>query len=112
LLSCLQVEIYVFADWRPPSWISDFRLRRTVFSIVPLDVLPPENLGVAVGISFLSCLRAEIYGGGNHTPRHFTCFYTDSRGSKCFLKFLQKDVEVSSPEEAFLKNSSGKKYGV
>jgi len=53
LLSCLQVEIYVFPDWRPPSWISDFRLRRTVFLIVPLDTLPQK-------ISFLSCLGAEI----------------------------------------------------
>jgi len=40
LLLCLQVEINVFPDWRPPSWISDFRLRRTVFPIVPLDSLP------------------------------------------------------------------------
>jgi len=34
LLSCLQVEINEFPDWRPPSWISDFRLGRTVFPIV------------------------------------------------------------------------------
>jgi len=50
LLSCLQVEIYVFPDWRPPdwrppSWISGFRLRRTVFLIVPLDSLPPKTWG-------------------------------------------------------------------
>jgi len=41
LLSCLQIEIYVFQDLMPPSWIYDFRLRRTVFTIVPLDSLPP-----------------------------------------------------------------------
>jgi len=45
LLSCLQVEIYVFPDWRPPSWISDFRLRQTVFPIVPLDSLMPKTWG-------------------------------------------------------------------
>jgi len=37
LVSCLQVEIYVFPDWRPLSWISDCRLGRTVFLAVLLD---------------------------------------------------------------------------
>jgi len=45
LLSCLQVKIYVFPEWRPPSWISDFRLRRTVFPIVLLDTLPRKHGG-------------------------------------------------------------------
>jgi len=43
LLSCLQVDIYVFPDWRPPSLISDFPLRRTVFPIVPLDSLSRKH---------------------------------------------------------------------
>jgi len=43
LLSCLQVEKYVFPDWRPPSWIFDFRLRRIVFPIVPLEALSPNT---------------------------------------------------------------------
>jgi len=34
LLSCLQVEIDLF-----PDWIADFRFRRTVFQIVPLNSL-------------------------------------------------------------------------
>jgi len=43
LLSCLQDAIYVFADWSLQIWISDFRLRRTVLPIVPLDSLPPKT---------------------------------------------------------------------
>jgi len=45
LLSCLQVEIHVFPDRRPPSWISDFRLRWTVFPIIPLESIPPKSYG-------------------------------------------------------------------
>jgi hypothetical protein len=30
-----------------------------------IELLDPENIGVAVGISFLSHLQAEIQGGGN-----------------------------------------------
>jgi len=30
LLSCVQVEIWVLPDWRPPSWIYYFQLGRTV----------------------------------------------------------------------------------
>jgi len=43
LLSCLQVEINVFPDRGPPSWICDCRLRRTVFPIVLLDFLPTKT---------------------------------------------------------------------
>ena len=37
LLSCEHAEIYVFEVWRPPSWISHFRLGHTIFLIVLLD---------------------------------------------------------------------------
>jgi len=36
------------------------------FSIVPLNSLLLKNMGVAKGISFISCLGAEIYGDGSH----------------------------------------------
>ena len=36
-LSGLQAEIEVFPFWGPPSWISHFRLSRTIFPVVPLD---------------------------------------------------------------------------
>jgi len=34
LLLCLHVETYVFPDWRPPSWISDFRSGRIVIRLL------------------------------------------------------------------------------
>jgi len=33
LLTCVQVEIRVLPDWRPPSWIYHFRLGRTVLPL-------------------------------------------------------------------------------
>jgi len=61
LLSCLQVEIYVFPDWRPLSWISDFRLCRTVFPIVPLGSLPVEVCGSPRSTFFKSHYSARIF---------------------------------------------------
>ena len=37
LLSCLETEIYVLPVYWPPSWISDFRLHRTMYAIVSLS---------------------------------------------------------------------------
>ena len=35
----------------------------------PVGMLDPQNMGVAIGISLLSCLQAEIaWGGGIFTP--------------------------------------------
>jgi len=98
LLSCLQVEIDVFPDWRPPSWSFDFRLRRTVFPIVPSDF---ENMGVTDGISFLSCLGAEIFIAGWYPPPYIGTslfLYRFTREQHLFLICAPKDVEVSSKE--------------
>src|SRR5208282_3765583 len=45
LLSCLEAEIYVLPVYWPPSWISDFRLHRTVFGIAPLNSWTPKMGG-------------------------------------------------------------------
>jgi hypothetical protein len=53
------------------SAILDFRLPVWSHSIetTSIELLDSENIGVAVGISFLSHLQAEIQGGGGiHTP--------------------------------------------
>ena len=35
---------------------------------IPIVLLDPENVGVAFGISLLSCIQAEIYdGNGSYT---------------------------------------------
>jgi len=61
LLSCIRADIYVIpiisGEW-PPYLISNMPGQGTVYSSY---VLPdPRNMGVAVGISLLSCVSAEI----------------------------------------------------
>jgi len=107
LLSCLQVEIYVFPDWMPPSWISDFQLRRTVLPIVPLDSLPPKTWGSRWNFVPIMSMSWDL-GGGNHPPRHFTCFYTDTLAINIFFKFLHRQMRkwvAQRCTEAFLKYS-------
>ena len=45
---------------KPPSWISDFRFMSRSIKTTSIELLDPENMGVAFGISFLSHLQAEI----------------------------------------------------
>ena len=64
LLSCMRAEIYVIFCLLPVnSRHLDFRHTQTSDSIfISLFVLPdPENMGVAVEISLLSLLKAEIH---------------------------------------------------
>ena len=46
--------------WRP-SLIYQSSQRRNSSASVPALLLNPENMDIAVGISLLSCIRAEIY---------------------------------------------------
>ena len=64
LLLCIEAEIYVMSFLLPVmAAIFDFQQTQTSGSILnSLFVLSdPENMGVAVGIAWLSCTRAEIY---------------------------------------------------
>jgi len=61
LLSCIRAEFPIY--FRLMVAIFDLRHAHT-WNRIPssLSVLPePGNMGVAVGISLLSCIRAEIY---------------------------------------------------
>ena len=57
----MQVEIHAFEIYRPPSWI--FLLPVLSHSILMSrnEKLGPKNIGIAVGISLISCLEAEIH---------------------------------------------------
>ena len=48
-------------DFRLPVWSHSIQT-------TSIGLLDPENIGVAVGISFLSLLEAEILGGVVSTP--------------------------------------------
>ena len=65
-LSCIQAEICVMLChiyFRLQATISDFLQIHTSSSLCSsLVLLPdPENMGIAVGISLLSCIEADIY---------------------------------------------------
>ena len=61
LISCLEAEIHAFEVWRPSSWIFAFPVRSHSILMSPDGKLDPENIGIAVGISLISCLEAEIH---------------------------------------------------
>ena len=65
LISCLGAEIHAFEVWRPPSWIFPLPVRSHSIPISPSGMLDLKNVGLAVGISVLSCwlpcLKAEIH---------------------------------------------------
>ena len=61
LISCLEAEIHASKVYRPPSWIFLLSVRSHSLLICPNGKLDLENIGIAVGISLVSCLRAEIH---------------------------------------------------
>ena len=61
LISCLGAEIHAFGVQRPPSWIFPLPVWSHSLLVCPNGKLDPENIGIAVGISLISCLEAEIH---------------------------------------------------
>ena len=61
LMSRLEAEIHAFEVWRPPSWIFPIPVWSHSLLVCPNGKLDPENIGIAVGISLISCLEAEIH---------------------------------------------------
>ena len=61
LISSVQAEIHAFEVWRPPSWIFPFPVCSHSILMSRNGELDPENIGIAVGISLISCLEAEIH---------------------------------------------------
>ena len=61
LISSVQAEIHAFEVYRPPSWIFPLPVWSHSILMSPIGKLDPENIGIAVGISLISCLEAEIH---------------------------------------------------
>ena len=61
LISNAQAQIHAFGVWRPPSWIFQLPVLSHSILMSPNVKLDPENIGIAVGISLISCLEAEIH---------------------------------------------------
>ena len=61
LSSCLAAKIHAFEVWRPPSWIFPLPVWSHSILMSPNGKLNPGNIGIAVGISLISGLGAEIH---------------------------------------------------
>ena len=61
LISGVQAEIHAFEVYRPPSWIFPLPVRSHSILMSPNGKLDPKNIGIAVGISLIFCLGAEIH---------------------------------------------------
>ena len=61
LISCVQAETHAYEIYRPPSWICLLPVRSHSILMSPNEKLDPENIGIAVGISLISCLETEIH---------------------------------------------------
>ena len=61
LISNVQAQIHAFEFDRPPSWIFPLPVQSHSILMSLKGKLDTENLGIAVGISLMSCLEAEIH---------------------------------------------------
>ena len=61
LIFCLGAEKHAIKVYRPPYWIFTLPVWSHSLMMSPNGKLDPENIGMAVGISLISCLGAEIH---------------------------------------------------
>ena len=61
LISCLEAEVHAIKVYRPPSWIFPLPVWSHGLLMSRKGKLDPENINIAVGISLISCLGAEIH---------------------------------------------------
>ena len=61
LISSVQAEIHAFEVYRPPSWIFPLPVWSHSMFMSPNGKLDPENIGIAVRMSLISCLGTEIH---------------------------------------------------
>ena len=68
-LSCLGAKKHAIKECQPPSWILPLPVWSHSHVMSPNGKLDPENRGIAVGVSLISCLEAKIHAfvfGGRH----------------------------------------------
>ena len=61
LISCLEAKIHAFDVERPPSWIFPLPVWSYSILVQRIGKLDPENIDIAVGISLIFCLEAEVH---------------------------------------------------
>ena len=60
-ISCLGAEKHSIKVYWPPSWNFPLPVQSHSLLVSLIGKLDPENIGMAVGISLISCLGAEIH---------------------------------------------------
>ena len=60
-ISCLGAEKHAIKVYWLPSWIFPLPVWSHSFLVSLTGELDPENIGIAVGVSLISCLEAEIH---------------------------------------------------
>ena len=60
-ISCLGAEKHAIKVYRKPSWIFPLPDWSHSLPVSLIGKLDPKNIGMAVGISLISCLGAEIH---------------------------------------------------
>ena len=60
-ISCLGAEKHAIEVYRPPSWIFPLQVWSQSLLVSLNGKLDPENIGMAVDISLISCLGAEMH---------------------------------------------------
>ena len=60
-ISCLGAKKHAIKVYRPPSWIFTLPVWSHSLLMSLIGKVDPENIGIAVGISLISCLEAEIH---------------------------------------------------
>ena len=61
LISCLRAQRQAIEIERSPSWIFSLLVWSHSILMSLHGKLDPENIGIAVGLSLISCLGAEIH---------------------------------------------------
>ena len=60
-ISCLGAKKCAIKVYWPPSWIFPLPVRSHSLLVSLIGKLDPENIGIAVGMSLISCLVVEIH---------------------------------------------------
>ena len=60
-ISCLGAEKYAIKVDRPPTWIFPLPVWSHSLLVSLIGKLDPENIGISVGISLISCPEEEIH---------------------------------------------------
>ena len=78
LIPNVHAQIHAFKMHRPPSWMCPLLVQSHSILMSLIGKLDPKNVGIAVGISLISCLEADIHASEVWKPPSWTFFISSS----------------------------------